>query len=285
MPSILIKSAQIVNEDSIIHGDVYIQNGRIEQVAASIARRADRVIDAEGLHLLPGLIDDQVHFREPGLTHKADIWHESRAAVAGGTTSFMEMPNTVPNTLTQRLLQDKFDIAAKKSLANYSFYMGAANDNIEEVLKTDPKTVCGIKVFMGASTGNMLVDDERTLERIFSRAPGLVAVHCEDETTVRANLARFEEEYGAENLQPYMHPLIRSEEACWLSAARRWHWPKSTKRACTSCTFPPRKRHGCSLATFPFGKKGSLGRPASTISGFPTKITPPRAISSSGTQP
>jgi len=220
MPSILIKSAHIVNEDAIIHGDVYISNGRIEQIAGGIDRRADTVIPAEGLHLLPGLIDDQVHFREPGLTHKADIWHESRAAVTGGTTSFMDMPNTVPNTLTQRLLQDKYDIAAAKSLANYSFYMGAANDNIEEVLKTDPREVCGIKVFMGSSTGNMLVDDDRTLEKIFSRVPALVAVHCEDETTVRENLARFEEQYGAENLQPYMHPLIRSEQACYLSSSK-----------------------------------------------------------------
>src|SRR5690606_27803753 len=166
-----------------------------------------------------GLIDDQVHFREPGLTHKADIWHESRAAVAGGTTSFMEMPNTVPNTLTQALLQEKYDIAARRSLANYSFYMGAANDNLDEVLRTDPRTVCGIKVFMGSSTGNMLVDDEYTLERIFAQSPMLIATHCEDEATIKQNLETFKGVYG-DALTPDMHPLIRSSEACYISSSR-----------------------------------------------------------------
>jgi len=220
MSSILIKSVHIINEGKTTYGDVYIKDGRIERIADSIDCGADKVIDATGLHLLPGLIDDQVHFREPGLTYKADIWHESRAAVAGGTTSFMEMPNTVPNTLTQKLLQDKFDIAAEKSLANYSFYMGAANDNIGEVLKTNPRDVCGIKIFMGSSTGNMLVDNEDTLEKIFSQAPTLIAVHCEDEATIRQNTAQFKNQYGEENLQPYMHPLIRSEEACYLSSSK-----------------------------------------------------------------
>ncbi|MGK6351679.1 dihydroorotase [Parapedobacter sp. DT-150] len=219
MPTTLIKSAIIVNEDVQLVADVYLNNGVIEQIAPQIAKPADREIDAEGLHLMPGLIDDQVHFREPGLTHKADIWHESRAAVAGGTTSFMEMPNTVPNTLTQQLLQDKFDIAAKQSLANYSFYMGAANDNLDEVLRTNPSEVCGIKVFMGSSTGNMLVDDENTLEGIFANAPMLIAVHCEDEVTIRQNLARYKAMHG-DDLTADMHPLIRSAEACYISSSR-----------------------------------------------------------------
>src|SRR5690606_13220023 len=163
MSQILIKNATLVNEGRISQADVLISNGIIEKIGATIDCASDREIDAEGLYLLPGLIDDQVHFREPGLTHKADIWHESRAAVAGGTTSFMEMPNTIPNTLTQNLLEEKYQIAASQSLANYSFYMGAANDNLEQVLLTDPRRVCGVKVFMGSSTGNMLVDNESTL--------------------------------------------------------------------------------------------------------------------------
>ncbi|WP_353182935.1 dihydroorotase [Parapedobacter lycopersici] len=219
MPAILIKAATIVNEGQIFVADIYIRDGIIQKIAPQLTERAEIEIDAEGQYLLPGLIDDQVHFREPGLTHKADIWHESRAAVAGGTTSFMEMPNTVPNALTQRLLQDKFDIAAQRSLANYSFYMGAANDNLDEVLRTDPRTVCGIKVFMGSSTGNMLVDDEYTLERIFAQAPMLIATHCEDEATIRQNLAKFKAIYG-EALTPDMHPLIRSSEACFISSSR-----------------------------------------------------------------
>lgn len=220
MSTILIKSAQIVNEGKITTADVYISNGRIEMIAAEINHPADQEINAEGLHLLPGLIDDQVHFREPGLTYKADIWHESRAAVAGGTTSFMEMPNTVPNTLTQSLLQDKYDIASQTALANYSFFMGAANDNLDEVLKTNPRDVCGVKVFMGSSTGNMLVDNERALEQIFANSPTLVATHCEDEATIQANLAAYKEKFGEENLTIDMHPLIRSAEACYLSSSK-----------------------------------------------------------------
>jgi len=220
MSSILIKSAQVVNEGKTTKADVYINQGRIEMIAEEINHPADQVIQAEGLHLLPGLIDDQVHFREPGLTYKADIWHERRAAVAGGTTSFMEMPNTVPNTLTQQLLEDKYTIASEKSLANYSFFMGAANDNLDEVLKTNPRDVCGIKIFMGSSTGNMLVDNQETLENIFAQAPTLIAVHCEDEATVQRNLAAFKEKYGEENLTASMHPLIRSEEACYLSSSK-----------------------------------------------------------------
>ena len=219
MPITLIKAAAIVNEGKTVIADVLITNGRIEKIAPEISAPADTEINAEGLHLLPGLIDDQVHFREPGLTHKADIWHESRAAVAGGTTSFMEMPNTVPNALTQQLLQDKYDIADQRSLANYSFYMGAANDNLDEVLRTSPREVCGIKVFMGSSTGNMLVDDEHTLEGIFANSPMLVATHCEDETTIRQNMALYKAMHG-DNLTADMHPLIRSAEACYISSSR-----------------------------------------------------------------
>ena len=219
MSSILIKNAQVVNEGSTQVLDVFIKNGRIEMLAPQIDLKADHEINAEGLHLLPGLIDDQVHFREPGLTYKADIFTESRAAVAGGTTSFMEMPNTVPNTLTQKLLQDKYDIGQDSSLANYSFFMGAANDNIDEVLKTNSRDVCGVKVFMGSSTGNMLVDNETALENIFRNSPTLIATHCEDEATIKANLAAYKERYG-DNITIDMHPLIRSEEACYLSSSK-----------------------------------------------------------------
>ncbi len=218
MSTILIKAASIVNEGNIFTSDLLIKNGRIEKIDSNINASADIEINAEGLHLLPGMIDDQVHFREPGLTHKADIFTESMAAVAGGITSFMEMPNTVPNTLTQELLADKYAIAKHTSLANYSFYMGASNDNIEEVLKTDPKNVCGVKVFMGSSTGNMLVDNEKTLENIFSKAPMLVATHCEDEASIRHNLATYKEKYG-DDITIDMHPLIRSAEACYKSSS------------------------------------------------------------------
>lgn len=218
MSTILIKSAKIVNEGQISTSDLLIKNGFIAKISSDIDVKADLEINAEGLYLLPGMIDDQVHFREPGLTDKADIFTESMAAVAGGITSFMEMPNTIPNTLSQELLADKYTIAQQTSLANYSFYMGASNDNIEEVLKTNPKDVCGIKVFMGSSTGNMLVDNEKTLENIFSKAPMLVATHCEDEATIRHNLAAYKEKYG-DNITIDMHPLIRSAEACYKSSS------------------------------------------------------------------
>ncbi|KQM64552.1 dihydroorotase [Pedobacter sp. Leaf216] len=218
MNTYLIKAATIVNEGQKIVADVLIKDGLITKIGQNLSAADAQEINAEGQYLLPGMIDDQVHFREPGLTHKADIFTESMAAVAGGITSFMEMPNTVPNTLTQDLLADKYEIAAQTSLANYSFYMGASNDNIEEVLKTDPKNVCGIKVFMGSSTGNMLVDNEKTLENIFSKAPILVATHCEDEATIRHNLAEFKAKYG-EDLTIEMHPLIRSAEACYKSSS------------------------------------------------------------------
>ncbi|MEL6537787.1 MAG: dihydroorotase [Bacteroidota bacterium] len=216
----LIANANIVNDGAVVSGDVLIDGQRIAAVGGDLASQPhDQVIDAQGKHLFPGCIDDQVHFREPGLTHKANIRTESRAAVAGGVTSFMEMPNTVPQALTQELLQDKYDIASRDALANYSFFMGASNDNLEEVLKTDPKSVCGIKVFMGSSTGNMLVDQDSTLEGIFSQAPMLIATHCEYEPIIRANSEKARKEFG-EEVPIAQHPIIRSEEACYASSSR-----------------------------------------------------------------
>lgn len=214
----LIKNARIVNEGKTLEGDVLIGNGRIVRIDPNISHPSATVVDAEGSYLIPGMIDDQVHFREPGLMHKADLHTESRAAVAGGITSFMEMPNTIPNTLTQELLEDKYRLAAKKSIANYSFYMGTSNDNIEEILRTDPRNVCGVKIFMGASTGNMLVDDPKTLEKVFAGSPTLIATHCEDEPTIRHNAAIFREKYG-DHVSIEHHPLIRNEEACALSSS------------------------------------------------------------------
>jgi len=218
MPTILIKQATIVNENQQVVADVLIKDGYIVRIDKQIDAKADQEINAEGLHLFPGCIDDQVHFREPGLTHKGEIYTESRAAVAGGITSFMEMPNTVPNTLTQELLADKYAIGAQKSLANYSFYIGASNDNLDEVLKTDIHNVCGIKVFMGSSTGNMLVDNPTTLEKLFSESPMLIATHCEDEATIQRNLAHYKYILG-DNITIDHHPKIRSEEACYLSSS------------------------------------------------------------------
>ncbi len=214
----LIKNSTIVNEGKIFSADVLINNERIEKIAPSISHAHAKVIDGEGLHLFPGVIDDQVHFREPGLTHKGDLYTEPRAGVAGGTTTYMEMPNTVPNALTQTLLEDKYILSSSKSLANFSFYMGVSNDNFEEVMKTNKKNVCGIKIFMGSSTGNMLVDNHAVLEKVFSNSEMLIAVHCEDETTVLKNLALAKEKYG-EDIPLSMHPLIRSEEACYLSSS------------------------------------------------------------------
>lgn len=219
MNNYLIKAGTIVNEGKQFVGDVLVLNGRISKIATSIdLPNGVKEINAEGKFVLPGCIDDQVHFREPGLTHKGSIFTESRAAVAGGITSFMEMPNTVPNTLTQSLLEDKYQIAAQASMANYSFFMGASNDNLEEVLKTNHQNVCGLKIFMGSSTGNMLLDKADVLESLFSRVSMLIATHCEDEHTVRMNLARFQAKYG-EEIPIEAHPLIRSEEACYLSSS------------------------------------------------------------------
>jgi dihydroorotase len=218
-PVYLLKSGTIVNEGKQFVADLLIKNGRIEKIGNDLSVDfSANVIDLEGKFVLPGCIDDQVHFREPGLTHKATIFTESRAAVAGGITSFMEMPNTVPNTLTQELLEDKYQIASKTSIANYSFFMGASNDNIDEVLKTNGKNVCGVKVFMGSSTGNMLVDQESALENLFKEVPLLIATHCEDEATIKANIEKYKAIYG-EVIPVEMHPLIRSEEACYKSSS------------------------------------------------------------------
>lgn len=214
----LLKNGRLVNEGQQVIADVLIEGAFIKKIAASISDPTATVIDLEGKLLIPGMIDDQVHFREPGLTHKGNIYTESRAAVAGGITSFMEMPNTNPTATTQALLADKYAIAAKSSPANYSFFMGATNDNLEEVLKTDPKTVCGVKVFMGSSTGNMLVDNEKTLTGIFSQCPLLIATHCEDEATIRKNLAEYQAKYG-DTMEMKYHPEIRNTEACYLSSS------------------------------------------------------------------
>jgi dihydroorotase len=219
MKTTLILNANIVNEGQVFTGDVLIRGQYIENIGKNLSgQHADRIIDAKGKYLLPGVIDDQVHFREPGLTHKGTIYTEAKAGVAGGVTSFMEMPNTNPPTFTQELLEDKFQIAARTSLANHSFFIGASNDNVEEVMKTDITRVCGLKIFMGSSTGNLLVDDPVKLEAFFSRFPSLIAAHCEDEQTIRNNTAAFKEKYGDDVPVEY-HPLIRSAEACYKSSS------------------------------------------------------------------
>ena len=214
----LLKNAQIVNEGSLVAADVMIQGDRIVKLAKLIDDSEAEIIDLSGKFLMPVVIDDQVHFREPGLTHKGRIYTEAKAAVAGGITSFMEMPNTKPQALTQALLEDKYLIGAKDSLANYSFFMGASNENLEEVLKTDPKHVAGVKIFMGSSTGNMLVDDKQVLNDIFSKCEMLIAVHCEDEETIRKNSEKMMAEY-VEELPISFHPIIRNEEACYKSSS------------------------------------------------------------------
>jgi dihydroorotase len=219
MKTKLIVNANIVNEGKVSQADVFIKGDRIDTIGKDLSSKtADLVIDAKGQYLFPGAIDDQVHFREPGLTHKGNIYTESRAAVAGGVTSYMEMPNTYPPTFTQGLLEEKYSIASKTSLANYSFFMGAANDNIDEVMKTDINRVCGLKIFMGSSTGNLLVDDPKTLESFFSKFPALIAAHCEDEKTIRKNIESYRSKYG-EDVPVECHPKIRSEEACYLSSS------------------------------------------------------------------
>ena len=215
----LLKNGTIINEGRVFTSDILIKEDRIEKIGGIIENNCGAVeIDASGKLIIPGCIDDQVHFREPGLTHKGTIFSESRAAVAGGITSFMEMPNTVPNALTQELLEEKYAIASKSSIANFSFFMGASNDNLDEVLKTNPTNVCGIKVFMGSSTGNMLVDNEKALEGLFSQVGMLIATHCEDENTIKANLEKAKTLYG-EHIPIQEHPIIRSEEACYKSSA------------------------------------------------------------------
>ena len=216
---ILIKNARMVNDGQILEGDLLIRKGRIEQIGRDLAALAGtRVLEADGRLLLPGMIDDQVHFREPGVTHKADIYSESRAAVAGGITSYMEMPNTNPQTIFLDALEKKYRLAADRSLANFSFYLGATNDNLDAIRALDPNQTCGIKVFMGASTGNMLVDKQETLEAIFKEAPVLVATHCEDTPTIEKNEAEYRKRFG-EDVPMEFHPAIRSTEACYLSSS------------------------------------------------------------------
>ncbi|MDU8884955.1 dihydroorotase [Yeosuana sp. MJ-SS3] len=225
----LIKNANIVNEGKIFNGDILIDGDYIKEVDNSISAKSSdiNIIDAEGKYLLPGIIDDQVHFREPGLTQKATIQTESIAAIAGGITSFIEMPNTNPQTTTIEKLNEKFDIASKTSFANYSFMFGGTNDNLDEILKVDPKQVAALKLFLGSSTGNMLVDDPQILEKIFSNTKLLIAVHCEDETTIKTNLERYKKEYG-DNIPIKYHPIIRSEEACYLSSSKAIELAKKT---------------------------------------------------------
>ena len=217
----LIKNAKIVNEGTIFNGDILIEGECIKQVGASISpKSADvLVIDAEGKYLLPGVIDDQVHFREPGLTHKGDIETESKAAIAGGITSFIEMPNTNPQTTTIEKLEEKFEIAAHTSSANYSFMFGGTNDNLDEILKLDVNQVAGLKLFLGSSTGNMLVDDPKVLEKIFKSTNMVISVHCEDEATIKKNLKKHIDEFG-DDIPIKQHPIIRSEEACYLSSSQ-----------------------------------------------------------------
>ena len=229
MNNTLIINAQIVNEGKIFKGDLLIEGNVITKIGENISGLPSNImtIDAKGKYLLPGIIDDQVHFREPGLTHKATIESESRAAVAGGITSFIEMPNTVPQATTQELLQDKFDTASKTSYSNYSFMFGGTNDNLDELLKTDPKKVAAIKLFLGSSTGNMLVDNEETLEKIFSSTKMLIAVHCEDENTIRKNQEEAIKKFG-DDIPIELHPIIRSEEACYLSSSKAIALAKKT---------------------------------------------------------
>ena len=219
MANYLIKQATLVNEGKQFISDVLILNGRIEKIANSITNTANvEEINAEGLFLIPGCIDDQVHFREPGLTHKATIFSESRAAVAGGITSFMEMPNTVPSAVTIEKLEEKYTIAEKTSLANYSFYLGTTNSNIEEIKRINPLEICGVKIFMGSSTGDMLVDDPKALEAVFEHSPTIITTHCEDDPMIKQNFQRYIEEFG-ETIPPKFHPLIRNEEACYKSSS------------------------------------------------------------------
>ena len=226
--SILIRNATIVNENKSFKGDVLIENEHIKKISTFITvDNSVEIIDAKESYLIPGFIDDQVHFREPGLTHKANISTESKAAIAGGITTFIEMPNTTPQATTQALLEDKFTIAAKDSYANYSFMFGGTNDNLGELLKTDPKKVAGIKLFLGSSTGNMLVDNEAVLEKIFSSTKMIISVHCEDEETIRKNTSLFKEKYG-DDIPIKYHPIIRSEEACYLSSSKAIELAKKT---------------------------------------------------------
>ncbi|MFJ1377749.1 dihydroorotase [Capnocytophaga canimorsus] len=220
MNTYLIVNAKIVNEGQISHSDILIENGRISKIASQITLKGNvKVIDAQDNFVLPGVIDDQVHFREPGLTHKANIATESAAAVAGGVTTFFEQPNTQPQTTTLQYLEEKFNIASRTSFANYSFFLGGTNDNLEELKKLEKNVCAGVKLFLGSSTGNMLVDNEKTIETIFSNVDAIIAAHCEDEQTIRQNLAQQQAIYG-EDIPVEQHPIIRSDEACYLSSSK-----------------------------------------------------------------
>lgn len=229
MKKTLIKNAKIVNEGKIMEGDIYIEDDTIVEIADMISVKFQdiKVFDAEGKYLLPGVIDDQVHFREPGMTHKEDIAHGSKAAIAGGITSFLEMPNTIPHTTTFEKLEEKFAIASKTSYANYSFMFGGTNDNLEEIKKINPKTVPALKLFLGSSTGNMLVDDDTALKAIFENSPVLIVTHCEDETTIQQNLKEYKAKFG-DDIPVKNHPKIRSEEACYLSSSKAVALAKKT---------------------------------------------------------
>lgn len=215
---VLIKNGTIINENTKFISDIFIKDGRIELIQSNIEKYADEIIDATNKYIIPGVIDDQVHFREPGTEYKADIFSESRAALLGGVTSFMDMPNNKPSILTQDALEKKYDIGKKKSPINYSFYMGASNDNLDEILKTNTENVCGVKIFMGSSTGNLLVDDVKVLENIFSQSPSLIATHCEDETTIRNNEKKTFKQFG-DDITAVYHPVIRSDLACFKSSS------------------------------------------------------------------
>lgn len=227
--TILLKNARIINEGKIFDGDILIEDAFIKEIDSSISAKSAqvKVIDVEGNYVMPGVIDDQVHFREPGLTHKATIETESKAAIAGGITSFVEMPNTNPQTVNLEAMEEKFRIASKSSYANYSFMFGGTNDNLDEILKVDPKDVAGLKLFLGSSTGNMLVDNPEVLEKIFSSTDMVISVHCEDEQTIKNNLEAYLKEYG-DDIPMEMHPKIRSEEACYLSSSKAIELAKKT---------------------------------------------------------
>ncbi len=227
MPRILLKNARVVNEDRCYETDVLIEGERIIKIQSAIVDAHAKYIDLEGDYLFPGIIDDQVHFREPGLTHKGNIESESRAAIAGGITSFMEQPNTNPQTTTIEKLEEKFAIARRTSFANYSFLFGGTNDNLEEIKRLDKKSCSGIKLFLGSSTGNMLVDDERVLESIFRSTDMVISTHCEDEETIRHNMAIYSKKYG-DNIPIKYHPIIRSEDACYMSSSRAIALAKKT---------------------------------------------------------
>jgi len=225
---ILIKNAKIVNENKIFKGDLLIKDKIIHEISDNISyNKVDKIIYADGKYLIPGVIDDQVHFREPGFTHKADIESESKAAIAGGVTSFIDQPNTIPNTVNKKILEEKYLLASEKSYSNYAFMIGGTNDNLDEILKTNPRTVPGIKLFLGSSTGNMLVDNPKTLEDIFSKTKMLIAVHCEDENIIRENIKKFQRKYG-ENIPIKYHPIIRSAEACYRSSYKAIELAKKT---------------------------------------------------------